>query len=198
MKELKQLLSDKRIRRTSESPPRFSIVDAISIATAIDGNHAADKFRRLRTAHPGLCARIAQTQFDGRGQRPTPVCDEIVLEKLFAALPGKGAQNFRTTGKLPSKRTGKTRKDHLYIMRYSFCNTAVKIGRSGNVESRRQSLEVGPNFHVEVVATFPGKGFLEAEVHKALEEKRSRIGAGTEWFDMVPEEAVALIGSFCK
>ena len=50
----------------------------------------------------------------------------------------------------------------------------------------------------EVVATFPGKGFLEAEVHKALEEKRSRIGAGTEWFDMAPEEAVALIGSFCK
>ena len=198
MKELKQLLADKRIRRTSESPPRFSIVDAISIATALNGNGAAREFRRLRTAYPAHCARIANVHFSGEKQRPTPVCEAAELENLFAVLPGKAANVFRVTGEAPTKRKGGTIKDHLYIMRYSFCSTAVKIGRSGDVEKRRMSLEAGQNFHVEIVATFPGKGFLEAEVHKALEDKRSKIGAGTEWFDLAPEEALVLIGSFCR
>ena len=198
MKELKQLLADKRIRHTSESPPRFSVVDAISIATAVNGKRAADTFRRLQATHPWLFAGVIHSTFRGQGQKQTPVCEATELEKLFAALPGKGAQLFRTNGKLPAQRTIKTRKDHLYIMRYSFSNTAVKIGRSGNVESRRKSLEAGQDFHVEVVATFPSKGRLEAEVHKALEDKRSKRGVGMEWFDCSVEEAVACISSRCK
>ena len=137
---MKQLLADKRIRRTSESPPRFSVIDAIACATACDGNEAAGKFRRVQSVHRYLFARVGNFRFCGQGQKQTPVCEAAEFERLFAALPGKGAQLFRTTGKLPVQRTIKTRKDHLYIMRYSFSNTAVKIGRSGNVESMRKSL----------------------------------------------------------
>ena len=195
MKELKQLLADKRIRRTSESPPRFSIIDAIACATACGGSQAAHKFRRLQVAYPRLFARIADAAFSGQGQKPTPVCEEPELEKLFAALPGRVAQIFRTTGQLPTKRTERSTKDHLYIMHYSFCSTKVKIGRNQNVEARKKSFETGHDFHVEVVATFPGKGFLEPEVHKRLEHKRSKRGAGVEWFDISPEEAFACISS---
>ena len=63
------------------------------------------------------------------------------------------------------------------------------------MEARKKSLETGPDFHVEVVAMFPGKGLLETEVHKRLEHKRSKRGAGVEWFDISPEEAFACISS---
>ena len=43
---------------------------------------------------------------------------------------------------------------HLYIMKYSFDNTAVKIGRTQDVEKRRQQLQSSHNFVMEVVAFF--------------------------------------------
>jgi hypothetical protein len=73
--------------------------------------------------------------------------------------------------------------DDLYIMRYvGILQDVLKIGRSNNVETRRRALESCQNFHVEVLATFPGKGHLESEVHKRLAERRSARGPGREWF----------------
>ncbi len=73
--------------------------------------------------------------------------------------------------------------DDLYIMRYvGILQDVLKIGRSSNPEKRRRGLEACQNFHLELLATFPGKGYLEPEVHKRLEERRSTRGAGTEWF----------------
>jgi hypothetical protein len=73
--------------------------------------------------------------------------------------------------------------DDLYIMRcVGILQDVLKIGRSNNVENRRRALEACQNFHIEVLATFPGKGHLEAEVHKRLAERRSTRGPGKEWF----------------
>ena len=73
--------------------------------------------------------------------------------------------------------------DDLYIMKYvGILQDVLKIGRSNNPERRRKGLEACQNFHLELLATFPGKGFLEPEVHKRLAERRSTRGAGTEWF----------------
>jgi len=106
-------------------------------------------------------------------------------------LPGKDAA-YRRAGLEPPSRSGKP-ADSLYIMQYSTSRTAVKIGRSIDVNKRKRSLESGHNFFIEVAATFPEKGHLEPVVHKRLEAKRSKIGAGVEWFDISVTEALKCI-----
>ena len=78
-------------------------------------------------------------------------------------------------------------------MQYSNDQTVLKIGRARNVEHRRRQLESGHNFHMRVLATFPKRGHLEALVHSALEGVRCCEGAGKEWFEISPEEAIDTI-----
>ena len=82
---------------------------------------------------------------------------------------------------------------HLYIMKYSFDNTAVKIGRTQDVEKRRQQLQSSHNFVMEVVAFFPDAGHLESAVHTALAPHRSSRGAGREWFALDTHAAIAVV-----
>ena len=73
---------------------------------------------------------------------------------------------------------------HLYIMRYTHDCSAVKIGRASDVSARRQKLESGHNFLLEIIATCPEAGHFETQVHEMLREHRSRAGRGTEWFNV--------------
>ena len=91
--------------------------------------------------------------------------------------------------RLPPKRR-RIKTDDLYIMRYSTCSQAVKIGRITDVERRKNDLESGQNFFIDIVAVFPGNGALERIVHSRLEDKRSHIGYGTEWFNITVDEAL--------
>ena len=43
------------------------------------------------------------------------------------------------------------------------------------------------------MAVFPGKGHLEAIVHKHLSARRSQRGAGTEWFKVSVQQATETI-----
>jgi hypothetical protein len=83
--------------------------------------------------------------------------------------------------------------DTLYVMQYSFRRDIVKVGRSDNPERRRRQLEGGQAFHVEILATFPGQGALEGQVHEALAAHRNEEGAGREWFNLSAAEAIAAI-----
>ena len=83
-------------------------------------------------------------------------------------------------------------------MKYSFDDTAVKIGRSDDVNGRKRRLQAGHNFFMEVVAVFPGKGWFETEVHRNLQDYRSRRGAGREWFDICAEDAAAICSTTLK
>ena len=73
---------------------------------------------------------------------------------------------------------------HLYIMRYMHDCSAVKIGRSSDVLARRQQLESGHNFLLEIIATYLEAGHFERAVHEMLREHRSRAGRGKEWFNV--------------
>ena len=72
----------------------------------------------------------------------TPIATEANLQRLIARLPGKGAKQFLTgvscrgEDRPPKQRRIKT--DDLYIMRYSTCSQAVKVGRSTDVERRKK------------------------------------------------------------
>ena len=83
-------------------------------------------------------------------------------------------------------------------MKYSTDDTAVKIGRSDNVDKRRRRLEACQNFFVEVVAIFPGKGSLEAAVHHQLQNYQSNKGAGKEWFNISAADAALVCSNALK
>jgi hypothetical protein len=91
------------------------------------------------------------------------------------------------------KRKGVAAADTLYVMQYSFRRDIVKVGRSDNPERRRRQLEGGQAFHVEILATFPGQGALEGQVHEALAAHRNEEGAGREWFNLSAAQAIAAI-----
>jgi hypothetical protein len=105
-------------------------------------------------------ARIAKLR------RRVPLLPKRYRAKEFARIQALEAMGDATEATVeapeapPSEFTPDARgPDDLYIMRYvGILQDVLKIGRSNNVESRRRALEACQNFHIEVLATFPGKG----------------------------------------
>ena len=62
-----------RIRKTSESPPRVSVFDAIQALTQT--RYAKNVWRDLVLQHPEMESRTRHIKFPGRGQRNTPAAD---------------------------------------------------------------------------------------------------------------------------
>ena len=87
--------------------------------------------------------------------------------------------------------------DDLYVMQYVFKgiidDSAVKIGRSVNPESRRKALESSQNFRIRLCTVFKGWGKYEHAVHQRLVKQQSTDGAGKEWFNVSLPEAVKAI-----
>ena len=79
----------------------------------------------------------------------------------------------------------------LYMMENSRIPGEIKIGLSNNVERRKKELEAQQNFKMNVLAIFPGKGYLEKRVHDRLREFQVTEGAGNEWFKCSLGEALA-------
>jgi len=187
--KLTEILTGGSVRTTSEVPPRYSILDVMKMFL---GNEVAQctlsqAFRRLQKRYD---LEVCDKKSLGGG-RPGPVCTAEEAEHIVALMNCRQAAAFRATGVLQKNK--KKRVEHLYVMKYSLDDTAVKIGKSHNVEARRAALESGHNFTVEVLAIFPGKGDLELKLHKRFEGVRSRRGAGREWFDIPAADAVAMV-----
>ena len=86
----------------------------------------------------------------------------------------------------------------LYIMENSRIPGEVKIGCSNDVPKRKKELECTHNFRMNVLAIFPGKGYLEREVHLQLSHLRVAECAGTEWFKCSLGKAVAVINQVMR
>ena len=177
-----------KVRTTNESPPRYAIIDVIGIVLGSSKHVAANTWLRLRAE--GL-QNFDRTQFAGRGQRTTPICTAKEAKEVVDRLGGKHAAEFRVTGKTGTHDRAR-KHDDLYIMKYSFDDSAVKIGRSNDVQKRQENLQAGHNFYVEIVTIFPGKGTFETEVHRNLQDYRSKRGTGREWFDIAADDATAI------
>ena len=63
----------KKIRKTDDTPKRVSLYDVINIATNSD--QAKKTFQRLKEHYPEVVFGCHHFQFEGHGQRPTPVVD---------------------------------------------------------------------------------------------------------------------------
>ena len=133
--------------------------------------------------------------FFSGGRRPSPVCTAEQAEVLINLLPGRRAAQFRATGK-PGKKT--ERVEHLYVMRYDFDDSKVKIGRSHNPEQRRRTIEGQHDFLVETLCIFPAKGAREKQVHKALKHQCSKNRRCSEWFKVPAKDAVAVVSKLLQ
>ena len=184
-----------KVRKTDESPPRYAIIDIVCIVLGSPSSVAKNNWHRLQ-ARGGL-QNIEKAKFAGQGQRRTPICTAQQAKEIVEQMGGRAAAEFRATGET-SKRKRAPKQEDLYIMKYSCDNSAVKIGRSDNVKRRKQELQAGHNFFMEVVAIFPGKGYLENEVHRNLQDFRSRRGAGREWFNICAADAAAICSNTLK
>jgi hypothetical protein len=65
-------------------------------------------------------------------------------------------------------------------------------GRSKNVERRRVEMQRSQPFHINTVATFPGKGHLEGIIHTTLHASLVD-GPGREWFRVSASDAIHTI-----
>ena len=70
----------------------------------------------------------------------------------------------------------------LYVLTNPRIPGEYKVGRSKGVEQRREDLQNGQNFRMEILATFPGNGYAEGLVHDRLAHSRVQEGPGREWF----------------
>ena len=97
----------------------------------------------------------------------------------------------------PAKRP-RMEPEHLYIMALSSDLTGAvygfKVGRSGDVQQRANSLAESMPFTLVVLATFPGAGHVEKRVHSLLEHRRNTAGRGREWFHMPLPTVIQMVG----
>jgi hypothetical protein len=84
------------------------------------------------------------------------------------------------------------RAPDLYIFSNSLLPGILKIGRSKDVERRRAEMQRSQPFHINTVATFPGKGHLEGIIHTTLQANLVD-GPGREWFRVSESDAIHAI-----
>ena len=116
-------------------------------------------------------------------------------EKIVGLLGGRRAAAYRATG-VPQTKAKQT--EDLYVMRYSFDESCVKIGASNKTQQRRCGMQAGHNFWMETLAIFPGKGRHEIPIHGKLHEFFSGRGAGKEWFDIHVSKAVGVVSNLIQ
>jgi len=183
-----------RVRVTPEGVPRYAIVDLMRLMLGdVSQSHVSNVVKRakkrLELEHLGVY-KFSK----GPGKSPL-VCTMGEAERIVGLLGGVRAADYRATGQPQAKCT---QTEDLYVMRYSFDETCVKIGCSNKTAQRRSSLQAGHNFYVETLAIFPGRGCLEPQIHEKLKAFFSGRGAGVEWFDIHVSKAVGIVSGLIQ
>ena len=63
------------IPKTSETPPRISVIDVVEAITRQVQSNAGKTLERVKERHPEVYPNWINFHFPGRGQRDTPVAD---------------------------------------------------------------------------------------------------------------------------
>ena len=149
------------------------------------------------------CEELAPERFYG-GVRPQRYCKECTYEYHKERREKRKRQDDSDSesdgepsgpdpsGPDPSAAPSAPRAPDLYIFANSLIPGMVKIGRSNDVERRRVELQRSHPFRLITVATFPGAGHLEANVHLAL-HAHLVDGPGREWFSVAASDAIHAI-----
>ena len=81
----------------------------------------------------------------------------------------------------------------LYLLRYPWQDSPIKVGRTHDVAARICQLENGHNFRLQLLAVFPGLGQFEPKVHALLSNYRASGGRGQEWFQVTLSQALLAV-----
>lgn len=89
--------------------------------------------------------------------------------------------------------------EHLYVFQMGKTG-AIKVGRSSDVERRRQEIQTGCPYEVRVILVAEGQGAREPQVHRVMRPFRLRLQKG-EWFSepalgSLPDDLYDLLGVF--
>ena len=79
-------VGDKKIRKTSESPPRISVYDLI--ATILNESNPRTAFKRMKQAYPEIGALCTMYKFPGKGHNTTPVIEHSNADTLIKIAVG--------------------------------------------------------------------------------------------------------------
>jgi hypothetical protein len=94
--EVDELFKGCKIRYTTEDPKRVSVYDIIKAITGVV--NPRDAFAKLQQEKKELVGEFYKLQFNGAGERPTPVCTVPQMIELINVLPGTRATRFRSAG----------------------------------------------------------------------------------------------------
>ena len=187
------ILTSGDLRATSDTPVRYAAIDVMKAILGDDVRHT-----QISAMYGKLCKEhdlSRECVFFRGGRYPSLVCTAEQAEMLIQILPGRRAAQFRATGETGAK---PKRVEHLYVMRYDFDDSKVKIGKSHNPEQRRRCIEGQHDFLVETLCVFPAKGGLEKRVHGALKDLRSKKGKCKEWFRVPAQDAAAVVSKLLQ
>ena len=85
----------RRMRRTTEDPPRISVFDIIMAITGLCATNARHYYQRVMATHPDICTNCTNFRFPGRGQRDTPITGVRGAVEIVMVLPGHRAAQVR-------------------------------------------------------------------------------------------------------
>lgn len=69
-----------------DSTGRYSIIDAVRIATGKKSRHASEFVKTVVSQYPEIRTKITYCQFSGERQRKTPVCDVDTVKQIIKIL----------------------------------------------------------------------------------------------------------------
>ena len=81
----------------------------------------------------------------------------------------------------------------LYLLRYPWQDSPIKVGRTHDINARICQLEGGHNFRLQLLGVFPGLGPFEHKVHELLSNYRASGGRGQEWFQTTLPQALLAV-----
>ena len=84
-----------QIRKTTEIPPRVSVIDVAVAITGRSADYSSQAVRNVCDQYPEVREKITDCKFKGRRQRKTPVTDVKGIIELIFLLPGRHATRVR-------------------------------------------------------------------------------------------------------
>ncbi len=86
-----------QIRKTSEMPPRVSVIDVAVAITGHGADYSSQAVRHVCDQYPEVREKITDFKFQGRGQRNTPVADVKGIIELILIPPSWSPCSARTS-----------------------------------------------------------------------------------------------------
>jgi len=86
----------RKFRYTNDTPRKVSVIDWIVLITGKEAVYAKRLFQIIKKSTPDVVQRIVLLQFQGQGQRPTPVASATDLVYILGKLPKKYIEKFES------------------------------------------------------------------------------------------------------